>query len=229
MSSIVANLEAVRRRIAAALPGAPRDVVIVAVSKQRPPEAIRAAAAAGCTDIGESYLQEALPKIAALAGAGLRWHFIGHLQTNKAREIASRFDWVHAVDRVKAAAALDRARPEGMAPLDVCVQVNISAEATKGGVAPPEALALCREVAAMPRLRLRGLMGMAAPSGDTSIQRAQFASLRSAFDEVRGAGIALDTLSMGMSDDFEAAVAEGATMVRIGTAIFGSRSGRAAA
>ena len=123
MSSIAANLEAVRRRIAAARPGTPGDVVIVAVSKQRDAEAIRAAAAAGCTDIGESYLQEALPKIAALAGSGLRWHFIGHVQTNKAREIASKFDWVHAVDRVKVAAALDRARPAGMAPLDVCVQV----------------------------------------------------------------------------------------------------------
>ena len=224
MSSIAANLEAVRRRIAAALPGAPREVVIVAVAKQRAPEAIRAAAAAGCTDIGESYAQEALPKVAALAGAGLRWHFIGHVQTNKAREIASKFDWVHAVDRVKVAAALDRARPDSLAPLDVCVQVNISAEATKGGVAPPAALALCREVAAMPRLRLRGLMGMAAPSADVTIQRAQFASLRLAFDEVRDTGLDLDTLSMGMSDDFEAAVAEGATMVRIGSAIFGARN-----
>jgi hypothetical protein len=224
MSEIAANLQAVRRRISTALQGRDREVAVVAVSKQRPPEAIREALAAGCGDIGESYVQEALPKIAALAGTAIRWHYIGHLQTNKARDVATRFDWVHGVDRARAAAALDRARPAGLAPLDVCVQVNISAEATKGGVAPAQALALCREVAAMPRLRLRGLMGMASPTAETALQRAQFASLRKVFDEVRAAGIALDTLSMGMSDDFEAAVAEGSTMVRIGTAIFGERA-----
>lgn len=223
MSSIAANLQAVRRRISGALGGAEREVRLVAVSKQRPPEAIREALAAGCRDIGESYVQEALPKIAALADVDARWHFIGHLQTNKARDVATGFDWVHGVDRAKAAAALDRARPEERGPLNVCVQVNISAEATKGGVAPAEALALCREVAAMPRLRLRGLMGIASPSPDTSVQRAQFASLRRTFDEIRSAGLELDTLSMGMSDDFEAAVEQGSTMVRIGTAIFGAR------
>jgi pyridoxal phosphate enzyme (YggS family) len=224
MSSIAANLEAVRRRISEALSGREREVRLVAVTKQRPPDAIREALAAGCHDIGESYVQEALPKIAALEGAGATWHYIGHLQTNKARDVASKFDWVHAVDRAKAAAALDRARPEGRAPLDVCVQVNISDEATKAGVAPGEALALCREVAAMPRLRLRGLMGMAAPTPDTVVQRTQFATLRHAFEKVRDAGLPVDTLSMGMSDDFEAAVAEGSTMVRIGTAIFGKRA-----
>lgn len=229
MSSIAANVQAVRRRILAALGDESREVRVVAVSKQRPPEAIREALAAGCRDIGESYVQEALPKIAALAGTAVTWHYIGHLQTNKARDVAARFDWVHGVDRAKAAAALDRARPEGLAPLEVCVQVNISAEATKGGVTPAEALALCREVAAMPRLRLRGLMGMASPTQDAASQRAQFASLRRVFDEVRAGGIALDTLSMGMSDDFEAAVAEGSTMVRIGSAIFGARQGKAAA
>jgi pyridoxal phosphate enzyme (YggS family) len=229
MSEIAANLQAIRRRISTALRGHDRAVSVVAVSKQRPPEAIREALAAGCADIGESYVQEALPKIAALAGAAVRWHYIGHLQTNKARDVATKFDWVHGVDRAKVAAALDRARPEGLAPLDVCVQVNISAEATKGGVAPVDALALCREVAAMPRLRLRGLMGMASPTADTAAQRAQFATLRLTFDELRAAGIEVDTLSMGMSDDFEAAVAEGATMVRIGSAIFGARSGKAAA
>jgi len=229
MSEIAANLQAIRRRISTALQGRDRAVSVVAVSKQRPPEAIREALAAGCRDIGESYVQEALPKIAALAGAGVRWHYIGHLQTNKARDVAEKFDWVHGVDRAKVAAALDRARPEGLAPLDVCVQVNISAEATKRGVAPADALALCRDVATMPRLRLRGLMGMASPTADTALQRAQFASLRQVFDEVLAAGIAIDTLSMGMSDDFEAAVAEGATMVRIGSAIFGDRQGRAAA
>jgi pyridoxal phosphate enzyme (YggS family) len=229
MSPIAANLQAVRRRISDALQGDRREVTLVAVAKQRSPDDIRAALAAGCHDIGESYVQEALPKIAALAPEPVRWHYIGHVQTNKARDIAARFDWVHGVDRVRVAAALDRARPEGAAPLEVCVQVNISDEATKGGVAPAEAVRLCREVAAMPRLRLRGLMGMASPTADTAVQRSQFARLRHALEEARAAGLALDTLSMGMSDDFEAAIAEGATMVRIGTAIFGERDRKAAA
>ena len=223
MSPIAANLQAVRRRIDAALAGSGREVRLVAVSKQRPPEAIREAIAAGCRDLGESYMQEALPKIAALQGAGATWHYIGHLQTNKARDVAENFDWVHGIDRARAAAALDRARPAGRAPLEVCVQVNISAEATKGGVAPEAVLELCREVAAFPRLRLRGLMGMAEPTADIALQRSQFARLRSAFEEARAAGLGLDTLSMGMSDDFEAAIAEGSTLVRIGTAIFGER------
>ena len=229
MSTIAANVEAVRRRMSDALHGQVRDVRLVAVSKQRPADAIRAALAAGCRDIGENYVQEALPKIAALAGAGATWHYIGHLQTNKAREVAAHFDWVHGVDRAKAAAALDRARPANLPALDVCVQVNISGEATKAGVAPEGALQLCREVSALPRLRLRGLMGIAEPSADTALQRAQFARLRAVYDEARASGIALDTLSMGMSDDCEAAIAEGSTMVRIGTAIFGERQGKAAA
>ena len=204
-------------------------MTLVAVSKTRPPAAIREAAAAGCRDLGESYVQEALPKIAALSAEGIRWHYIGRLQTNKARDVAENFDWVHGVDRAKAAAALARARPAALPPLEVCVQVNISDEATKGGVEPGEAVALCREVAAMPRLRLRGLMAMASPTADTALQRAQFARLRRAFEEVRAAGIPIDTLSMGMSDDFEAAIAEGSTMVRIGTAIFGPRDKEAAA
>jgi pyridoxal phosphate enzyme (YggS family) len=227
MSPIAANLQAVRRRISDASRG--RAITLVAVSKQRSAQAIREALDAGCADIGESYVQEALPKIAALEGSGARWHYIGHVQTNKARDIAASFDWVHGIDRAKTAAALSRLRPEGRAPLDVCVQVNISGEASKGGVAPDEALALCREVAAMPRLRLRGLMGMAAPTADVSLQRAQFASLRKACEAINATGLALDTLSMGMSDDFEAAVAEGSTMVRIGTAIFGERDKKAAA
>jgi PLP dependent protein len=229
MSQIVANLQTVRRRIADALQGEARDVRLVAVSKTRPADAIREAVAAGCHDIGESYVQEALPKIAALAGAGIRWHYIGRLQTNKAREIAQGFDWVHAVDRAKAAAALSRARPGSMEALDICVQVNISGEVTKGGVEPAAALALCREVAALPRLRLRGLMGMASPTPDRHAQRGQFATLRRVFEEVRAAGLPLDTLSMGMSDDFEAAIAEGSTLVRIGTAVFGARERKAAA
>lgn len=229
MSTIAANVQAVRRRISAALGDQVRDVRLVAVSKQRSPEAIRAALEAGCRDIGESYVQEALPKIAALQGAGATWHYIGHLQTNKARDVAMHFDWVHGVDRAKAAAALDRARPANLPALEVCVQVNISGEATKGGADPEGALQLCLEVAAFPRLRLRGLMGMAEPTADAALQRAQFARLRAVYEKARAAGLELDTLSMGMSDDFEAAIAEGSTMVRIGTAIFGERQRKAAA
>jgi len=223
MSPVAANLQAVRRRISDALQGDSRAVTVVAVAKTQPPEAIRAAFEAGCRDFGESYVQEALPKIAALADLPLTWHYIGHLQTNKARDIAQRFDWVHGVDRTKAAAALAKARPADRAPLNVCIQVNISAEETKGGVEPSQALVLAREVAAMPRLKLRGLMGMASPTTDGGERRRQFALLRKAADEIRAAGIAIDTLSMGMSDDYEDALREGANMVRIGTAIFGVR------
>ncbi|HXZ48704.1 MAG TPA: YggS family pyridoxal phosphate-dependent enzyme [Usitatibacter sp.] len=223
MSPIAANLQAVRRRISEALQGDSRGVRLVAVSKSQPPEAIREAWRAGCREFGESYVQEALPKMAALAGLEASWHYIGRLQSNKARDVAERFDWVHAVDRGRIASALSRARPGSMAPLEVCIQVNISAEATKGGVAPGETLALAREVRELPGLRLRGLMGMASAGGDSARRRAQFALLARTREELRAAGIALDTLSMGMSDDFEDAIAEGSTMVRVGTAIFGPR------
>jgi pyridoxal phosphate enzyme (YggS family) len=223
MSLIAANLQIVQRRISEALQGDSRVVALVAVSKGQPGEAIRAAFAAGCRDFGESYAQEAGPKIAALADLPARWHFIGHLQGNKAREVAERFDWVHGIGRMKIASALGRARPAGRPPLEVCVQVNISAEATKGGVAPGEAAALAREIAAVPGLRLRGLMGMAALEAGAKERRAQFALLRRMFDDINRSGLAMDTLSMGMSDDFAEAIAEGATMVRIGTAIFGER------
>jgi pyridoxal phosphate enzyme (YggS family) len=229
MSPIAANLQAVRRRISEALQGDNREVTLVAVSKSQSPEAVLAAFDAGCRDFGESYAQEAYPKISQLQALAATWHFIGTVQSNKARDIAERFAWVHAVDRVKIAAALGKGRPNGLSPLNVCVQVNISGEATKGGVAPGGALALAREVAAVPGLRLRGLMGLARPTADRAGQRAQFARLAHAFEELRSAGLALDTLSMGMSDDFEAAIAEGATMVRIGTAIFGARSAKVAA
>ena len=229
MSPIAANLQAVRRRISEALQGDSREVTLVAVSKSQPPEAIVAAFEAGCRDFGESYVQEALPKMAAIGDIGCAWHFIGHLQGNKAREVAERFDWVHGVDRAKIAAALGRARPSGLAKLNVCLQVNISGEATKGGVAPALASALAREVAAIPGLALRGLMGMAAATDDIALQRAQFALLARIFEELRATGLALDTLSMGMSQDFEAALAEGANMVRIGTAIFGERDKKKAA
>ncbi len=223
MSTIAANLQAVRRRISEALQGDSRAVTLVAVSKSQSPARMREAWDAGCRDFGESYMQEALAKIAALADLGASWHFIGRVQTNKARDVAEHFHWVHAVDRPRVAAALSRARPASLPPLDFCIQVNISDEATKGGVAPGEALALAREVRTLPGLRLRGLMGMARRSERREEQRAQFAILARTRDAIGAAGIALDTLSMGMSDDFEAAIAQGATMVRVGSAIFGAR------
>jgi pyridoxal phosphate enzyme (YggS family) len=228
MSPIAANLQAVRRRISEALQGDSRAISLVAVTKAQPPEAVRAAFAAGCRDFGESYVQEAVLKIGALKDLEATWHFIGHLQGNKARDVAQSFDWVHAIDRAKIATALARARPQGLDDLYVCVQVNISGEATKGGVAPAQAASLAREIAGVPRLRLRGLMGMASPTADVEEQRLQFAALRRVFEALRAQGMALDTLSMGMSQDFEAALAEGATMVRIGTAIFGERDKQSA-
>jgi pyridoxal phosphate enzyme (YggS family) len=223
MSTIADNLQAVRRRISEALQGDTRAVTVVAVSKSKPAQAVREAFAAGCRDFGESYVQEALPKVASLGDLGATWHFIGHLQGNKARDVARAFDWVHGVDRARLAQALAKGRPPGRPDLNICIQVNISGESTKGGVAPTQALALAREVSAIPRLRLRGLMGMAAPTDDVMEQRREFARLREARDEIAAAGIALDTLSIGMSDDFEAAIAEGSTMVRVGTALFGAR------
>jgi pyridoxal phosphate enzyme (YggS family) len=223
MSPIAANLQAIRRRISEALQGDSRAVTVVAVAKSQPAEAVARAFEAGLTDFGESYVQEALAKIAALPGLAARWHFIGHVQTNKARDIAAAFDWVHGVDRAKVAQALSRARSGDREPLDVCIQVNISAEPTKGGVSPAEALGLAREVVRLPRLRLRGLMGMASFTTDAALQREQFHALAMARQGIVAAGIPLDTLSMGMSDDFEAAIREGSTMVRIGTALFGPR------
>src|SRR5688572_18768832 len=161
MSTIAANLQAVRRRISEALQGDSREVTIVAVSKSQPAETIREAHGAGCGDFGENYVNEAIAKMAALGDTRITWHFIGRLQGNKAREVAERFDWVHAIDRAKVAGALSRARPAGRGDLNVCLQVNISGEATKGGITPEEAPALAREVAALPSLRLRGFMGMA--------------------------------------------------------------------
>jgi len=223
MSPIAANLQAVRRRISEALQGDSRAVTLVAVSKARAVEEISEALAAGCRDFGENYVQEALPKITAFAGQPIVWHFIGALQGNKAREVAERFDWVHGLDRAKIAHALARHRGAGRAPLNVCIQVNISEEATKGGVKPGEAAALAREITTLEGLRLRGLMGMASPTADVARQRTEFAALRGVLEQIRAEGIALDTLSMGMTQDFAAAIAEGATMVRIGTAIFGQR------
>jgi pyridoxal phosphate enzyme (YggS family) len=226
MSPIAANLQAVRRRISEELQGDSRPVTIVAVAKAQPAEAIREAFAAGQRDFGENYVQEALAKMDALADLGATWHFIGGLQSNKARDVAERFDWVHSIDRERTADALSRHRPAGREPLNVCVQVNISREATKGGVTPGEVPALARHVAGLPGLRLRGLMGVANPS-DASAARAEFASLAAVFRQLQAEGLDVDTLSMGMTQDFPAALAEGATMLRIGTAIFGPRVSKA--
>ncbi len=200
-------------------------ILLLAVSKTRPPEDIRAAFAAGIRDFGESYLQEALGKIAALEDLPLTWHFIGPIQSNKTRPIAEHFHWVHSVEREKIARRLNDQRPEALPPLQVCLQVNISGEQSKSGCSLEELPALARSVAAMPRLQLRGLMAIPAATGDEAEQRRPFARLRQALEALKSEFPDLDTLSMGMSGDMEVAIAEGSTLVRIGTAIFGPRSG----
>lgn len=231
MSTIEQNLQAVRRSIAQAATEAQRPagaVTLLAVSKTFGAPAVLAAAAAGQTAFGENYLQEALDKIAAvrltLPQAGLAWHFIGPIQSNKTRPIAEHFDWVHTVEREKIAARLSEQRPEGMADINICLQVNISGEASKSGVAPGDLPALAHAVARLPRLRLRGLMAIPEPETDPARQRAAFAQLRVLYEQLRADGLPLDTLSMGMSADLQAAVLEGATIVRVGSAIFGSRT-----
>jgi pyridoxal phosphate enzyme (YggS family) len=201
----------------------PADIRLLAVSKTRPAAELRAAYACGLREFGESYLQEALPKMAELADLPLIWHFIGPLQSNKTRAIAERFHWVHSVDREKIARRLSEQRPPGAPPLQVCIQLNISGEASKSGVTPAQLPALVQSVQALPRLRLRGLMAIPATTANTALQRLAFARVRSALEELRPLAPAMDTLSMGMSGDFESAIAEGATLVRIGTAIFGAR------
>ena len=232
MDTIENRLQAVKSRIARACAAAgrdPRDIVLVAVSKTFPPDAVRAAHAGGQCDFGENHVQDAVAKIDALAALDLVWHFIGPVQSNKTRAIAERFAWVHSIDRLKIAERLSAQRPAPLPPLQVCIQVNVSGEATKSGVAPAEAPALARAVAALPRLRLRGLMAIPEPTDDPALQRRRFESLRDLRDRLAADGLALDTLSMGMSDDLEAAIAAGATMVRVGTAIFGARPRAAAA
>lgn len=214
-------------RIARAAEAAGRDaaeVRLLAVSKTWPADSVREAAAAGQCAFGENYVQEGAEKVDALAGLGLEWHFIGPLQSNKTRLVANRFVWVHSIDRLKIAERLSAQRDAHLPPLEVCIQVNVSGEASKSGVAPGELPALARAVAGLPRLRLRGLMAIPEPTSDVALQRARFATLRQLRDQLNADGLALDTLSMGMSDDLEAAIAEGSTMVRVGTAIFGSRS-----
>jgi pyridoxal phosphate enzyme (YggS family) len=226
MDTIENRLQAVKSRIADAAQRAardPRDIVLVAVSKSFPAAAVAAACVAGQRDFGENHVPEALAKLAALGERGLVWHFIGPLQSNKTRPVAERFDWVHSVDRLKIAERLAAQRPEGRPPLQVCGQVNVSGEASKSGVTPAEAPALAHAVARLPRLRLRGLMTIPEPTSDTALQRRRFEALRALKEQLGHEGLALDTLSMGMSDDLEAAIAAGATMVRVGTAIFGPR------
>lgn len=200
----------------------PAGILLLAVSKQQPVSAMRELAGLGVRDFGENYLQDALAKQAELADLPLVWHFVGQIQSNKTREIARDFDWVHSVDRVKIARRLSDQR-ETTEPLNVCLQVNIDDEASKGGLAPDELTAVAGEVADLPRLRLRGLMAIPRPENDAAKQRAAFRRVRELYESLREGGLALDTLSMGMTADMAAAIAEGATIVRIGTALFGSR------
>ena len=226
MTTIPANLQAVHARIAAACAACDRDpaeVRLLAVSKTWPTNALREAAAAGQRAFGESYVQEAVAKIAALTELGLEWHFIGPLQSNKTRQVAESFAWVHSLERLKIAERLSTQRPAGLPPLQICLQVNVSGEASKSGCAPTEAPALATALARLPNLRLRGLMAIPEPTEDSALLRSRFALLRELRDQLNGAGHKLDTLSMGMSHDLETAIAEGATIVRVGTAIFGER------
>ena len=227
MTTIPGNLQHVRARIATACQRAGRgveEVTLLAVSKTFGADAVRAAAAAGQRAFGENYIQEGVEKIAALRDLGLMWHCIGPIQSNKTRLVAEHFDWVHTVDRLKIAERLSAQRPADRPPLNVCIQVNIDGGANKSGVAPGEALALARAVAALPQLKLRGLMSIPEIAPDFEAARAVHAGARALFDQLNADGLVLDTLSMGMSDDLEAAIAAGSTMVRIGTAIFGSRA-----
>lgn len=229
MTTIADNLQHVRQRIAAACADAGRDVnevTLLAVSKTFGPDAVRAAHAAGQLAFGENYIQEAVEKKALLADLPLQWHCIGPIQSNKTRLVAAHFDWAHTVDRLKVAQRLSEQRPAQRPPLQVCIQVNVDAGATKAGVAPGDALALAREVAALPNLRLRGLMTIPEPSPGFAAQLAVHQKARRLFDSLRDAGLEIDTLSMGMTADLEAAVAAGSTMVRVGTAIFGGRPAR---
>jgi pyridoxal phosphate enzyme (YggS family) len=226
MRSIPENLQAVKDRIAGAARGSGRDpaaVALLAVSKTQAPALIAEAFGAGQRAFGENYVQEALDKMGALARLPIQWHLVGPLQSNKTRAAAERFQWVHTVDREKIARRLSEQRPDAMPPLDVLLQVNVSGEASKSGVAPREVAALAKAVATLPRLRLRGLMAVPEPTGDKGLQRARFREVRELYESLKKEGLELDTLSIGMTADMEAAIAEGSTMVRIGAAIFGER------
>jgi pyridoxal phosphate enzyme (YggS family) len=228
MASIERKLQQLRQRIGDACTLADRpvqSVTLLAVAKTFGADAVRQAHACGQRAFGENYVQEALAKIEALADLrpAIEWHLIGPLQSNKTREVALSFDWVHTIDRLKIAQRLSEQRPAHLPPLQVCVQVNVSAEASKAGVEPSQAAALAQAVAALPRLRLRGLMSIPEPVEGLAAQRAPHRRLRELFNALQSPGLAMDTLSMGMSADLEAAIAEGSTMVRVGSAIFGTR------
>ncbi len=224
MATIADNLQAVKTRIGRAAGAARRDpatVTLLAVSKTHPLALIREALAAGQKAFGENYVQEAIEKMKGLAG--VEWHLIGPLQSNKTRLAAERFDWVHTITSEKIARRLSEQRPAGLAPLNVLIQVNVSGEATKTGASPGEVFALSEKAGSLKGLRLRGLMAIPEPTGDVGLQRKRFREVREIFEKLKSRGFAFDTLSMGMSDDMESAIAEGATLVRIGTAIFGQR------
>ena len=227
MTTISANLQAVLARIFAAARKYgrnPDDISLLAVSKTWPASVVREAAVAGQQAFGENYVQEGAAKIAELGSLGLVWHFIGPLQSNKAKQVATAFDWVHSVDRLKIAERLSEQRPDSLAPLQICLQVNVSGEKSKSGTLMDDLSSLAHRVALLPRLKLRGLMAIPAPVEDFAQQRKSFRRLREAFERLKESGLLLDTLLMGMSHDLEAAVAEGASIVRVGTAIFGARS-----
>jgi len=220
------NIAAVRERIARAAAAAGRDVrsiTLLAVSKAQPAELIRLAASDDIREFGESYLQEALEKFDLLADLPLHWHFIGRMQANKTRLVAERFAWVHSIDRIAIAERLSRQRPYHAPPLNICLQVNVGAEFSKGGVLPSDLPRLAAQAAALPRLQVRGLMCIPPPEQDCGRQRAAFATVRQLYEHMNRRGAGFDTLSLGMSGDLEAAILEGATMVRIGTALFGPR------
>jgi len=224
---VTENLGVIRDLLAEACRDAGRDVSgvrLLAVSKKQPAQSILAAAAAGQRDFGENFVQEGLEKITSIERNDFVWHFIGHLQTNKTRAVAAHFDWVHTVDRLKVAVRLSEQRPAGSGDLNICLQVNIDNEADKSGIACDEVLSLARSVAVLPRLKLRGLMCLPAVRDGFTAQREPFARLRELLVHLQQDGLAVDTLSMGMSDDFRAAIFEGSTIVRIGTALFGARS-----
>ena len=227
MTAILSNLQAIRLAIAQAAEAANRDaadVQLLAVSKTFPAKAVREAYKAGQLAFGENYLQEALEKIEALCDLPLEWHFIGPIQSNKTRAIAENFAWVHSVDRLKIAERLSAQRPPHLPPLNICLQVNVSGEQSKSGTAPEQVMQLAKDIAQLPRLKLRGLMAIPAPADDEAAQRAPFARMKQLLHELNKLGLSLDTLSMGMSHDFAGAIREGATIVRVGTAIFGVRN-----
>ncbi len=226
MTTVASNFQTVKDRIARVAQSIGRqsdEITLLAASKTNPADALREAWVAGQTIFGENYLQEALAKMPALVDLPIEWHFIGPIQSNKTRRIAENFAWVHSVDRAKVADRLSKDRPESLPPLQICLQVNVSGEDSKSGVEPEELAALAAHVVNLPHLKLRGLMAVPELTTATALQRSQFHLLRESFEQLKRDGYELDTLSMGMSEDMDIALAEGATMVRVGTAIFGPR------